>query len=118
MITILVALVTAVGFVLPGFAQMPACHEQHAHAQEMSPTVMAHHHALGATSADPSKCHDARGKVCPVCAMMCCGVILPAMALIPLRTGEPHAVFAAAPRVGRGVLASLDPYPPRRTVQS
>ena len=116
--TILVAMVMAVGFVLPSFAQMPAQHEHSANTTEMSPATMGHHHAMRTANSGPAKQSGACGKFCPLCAMTCCGAILPVMATISLGTAPPHTVFAAEPSLGRGVLASLDPYPPRRTAQS
>jgi hypothetical protein len=118
MMTILVALVMAMGFVLPSYAQMPLQHAHPANSIEMPSTVMGHHHAMRAASSGPSKPSGTCGKFCSICAMTCCGVILPAMALIPLGVTPAHVVFAAEPRLGRGALASLDPYPPRRTAQS
>jgi hypothetical protein len=118
MMTILAALVLAMGFVLPGYARMPLQHAHPATSIDMPPTVMGHHHAMRAASSGPSKPGGTCGKFCPICAMTCCGVILPAMALIPAGITPPHVVFAAEPRLGRGVLARLDPYPPRRTAQS
>ena len=81
--TILVALVMAVGFVLPSFAQMPAQHEHSANATEMSPATMGHHHAMRTANSGPAKQSGACGKFCPVCAITCCGVILPVIATIP-----------------------------------
>jgi hypothetical protein len=118
MMTILVALIMAVGFVLPSFAQMLALDEHAAHTTEMSHAVMGHHYAMHAANSGPAKQSGVCGKFCPVCAMTCCGVILPVMARIPLDITPPQPVFAEEPRLGRGVVASLDPYPPRRIAQS
>ena len=118
MMTIFVALVMATGFVLPSYAQMPLRHDHPANSGEMPSIVMACHHAMHAAGSNPSKPNAACGKSCPVCAMTCGGVLLPTMAPILAGVTPPHMVFAAEPRLGHGVLASLDPYPPRRTAQS
>jgi hypothetical protein len=54
MMTILVALVMAMGFVLPSYAQMPLQHAHPAKSIEMPSTVMDHHHATRA--APPELC--------------------------------------------------------------
>jgi hypothetical protein len=118
MMTILVALVMAMGFVLPSYAWMPLRQAHPANSIEMPSTVMGHQHATRGASSGPSKSSGTCGKFCSICALTCCGVILPAMVLIPLGVTPAHVVFAAEPRLGRGVLASLDPYPPRLTAQS
>ena len=118
MMRILVALLMAVGSVLPSFAQMPAQHEHVVHVPEMASAVMGHHDAMRAADSGPAKHGRVCGKMCPVCAMTCCGAILPVTATMPLGFDPPQAASAAEPRLGRGVLSSLEPYPPRRTAQS
>jgi hypothetical protein len=89
---IVLALVMAIGFVLPSFAQMPAQHDHSEKTTEMSPAVMGHHHAMRLASSGSSKQSGGCAKFCSVCAMTCCGVILPGMALIPIGNTPTHAV--------------------------
>ncbi len=116
--TILVALMMATGFVLPDHARMLRHdHSVHDHSANagLPSMAMGDHHALQTAGSGPGKREGACGTSCPTCAMTCCGVILPAMAVLPSGAVPPHAVFAEEPRLGRGVPARLDPYPPRRT---
>jgi hypothetical protein len=115
---VLLAVVVAVGVPLPGVAQRPAQMQHAMLAADMPAMVMMHHRAARTAAAGLAKpAHDC-GKACPLCAMTCCGVILATIAPIPPRSAQRHLTFAAAPRLGRGVLAATDPYPPRAASQS